>query len=257
MVSEKIINVTRKVLRSILYSVCNPAFTDSLELVIDATLSDLGRSLIARGDGSFKITQFAPVDTEIDYTLYNTTSGDSVTAPADILNTPILEPITNESMNEQYELITISDQHVRYLPVMTPSSTTLSISEFSNGTATPSSLTVTPTMSNKATIPAEIVDTLYFVYMDGKFLEPQNYTAYLGQDSAFGMEGYAIDADPNANSYGGRNLTLLVKSKPIDDNTWTVYGTVTAGSRTLTTIVRIKGAVSGLSTNVTVTVNEA
>ena len=42
-------------------------------VTVDAILTDKGRELLARGDGSFKITQFAVADDEIDYTLYNPT----------------------------------------------------------------------------------------------------------------------------------------------------------------------------------------
>ena len=40
-------------------------------VTVDAILTTKGRELLARGDGSFNITQFALSDDEIDYTLYN------------------------------------------------------------------------------------------------------------------------------------------------------------------------------------------
>ena len=42
-------------------------------VTVDAILTNKGRELLARGDGSFRITQFALSDDEIDYTLYNPT----------------------------------------------------------------------------------------------------------------------------------------------------------------------------------------
>ena len=39
-------------------------------VTIDAILTKKGRELMAKGDGSFQITQFALSDDEIDYTLY-------------------------------------------------------------------------------------------------------------------------------------------------------------------------------------------
>ena len=41
-------------------------------VTVDAILTKKGRELLARGDGSFRISQFALADDEIDYTLYNT-----------------------------------------------------------------------------------------------------------------------------------------------------------------------------------------
>jgi len=40
-------------------------------VTVDAILTKKGRELLAKGDGSFNITQFALSDDEVDYTLYN------------------------------------------------------------------------------------------------------------------------------------------------------------------------------------------
>ena len=40
-------------------------------VTVDAILTKKGRELLAKNDGSFRITQFALADDEIDYTLYN------------------------------------------------------------------------------------------------------------------------------------------------------------------------------------------
>ena len=47
------------------------AYLDNSVVTVDAILTKKGRELMARGDGSFQITQFALADDEIDYTLYN------------------------------------------------------------------------------------------------------------------------------------------------------------------------------------------
>ena len=46
-------------------------YLDSTTITVDAILTKRGRELIARNDGSFKITQFALGDDEIDYTMFN------------------------------------------------------------------------------------------------------------------------------------------------------------------------------------------
>jgi len=40
-------------------------------ITVDAILTKKGRETLAKNDGSFRITQFALGDDEIDYTLYN------------------------------------------------------------------------------------------------------------------------------------------------------------------------------------------
>lgn len=62
-----------------------------------------GRELLAKNDGSFKITRFAFGDDEINYQLYDASASNP---DADLTNLPVLEPISNESVALNYRLIT-------------------------------------------------------------------------------------------------------------------------------------------------------
>ena len=77
-------------------------------ITVDAILTNKGRELLARGDGSFKITQFALSDDEIDYTLYNPThpSGSAYYGEA-LENMPLLEAFPETTQNLRYKLITL------------------------------------------------------------------------------------------------------------------------------------------------------
>jgi len=46
-------------------------YLNNTTVTIDAILTKKGRELLAKNDGSFRITQFSLSDDEIDYTLYN------------------------------------------------------------------------------------------------------------------------------------------------------------------------------------------
>ena len=81
------------------------AFLDSSTAVIDAILTRKGRELHARNDGSFQITKFAFGDDEINYQLYDATK--ATDQDADILNLPVLEPVSNENVALLYRLITL------------------------------------------------------------------------------------------------------------------------------------------------------
>ena len=48
-------------------------FLNNTSVTVDAILTKKGRELLAKNDGSFRITQFSLSDDEIDYTLYNPT----------------------------------------------------------------------------------------------------------------------------------------------------------------------------------------
>ena len=77
-------------------------------VTVDAILTKKGRELLARGDGSFKITQFALADDEIDYTLYNPShpSGSAFYGEA-IEAMPILEAFPDENQIMKYKLTTL------------------------------------------------------------------------------------------------------------------------------------------------------
>jgi hypothetical protein len=77
-------------------------------VTVDAILTKKGRELLAKGDGSFKITQFALADDEIDYTLYNPNhpSGSAYYGEA-IENMPLLEAFPDENQMMKYKLTTL------------------------------------------------------------------------------------------------------------------------------------------------------
>jgi len=77
-------------------------------VTVDAILTKKGRELLARGDGSFRITQFALSDDEVDYTLYNPThpSGSAFYGEA-IENLPLLEAFPDETQIMKFKLATL------------------------------------------------------------------------------------------------------------------------------------------------------
>lgn len=77
-------------------------------VTVDAILTKKGRELLAKNDGSFRITQFALADDEIDYTLYNPShpSGSAYYGEA-IENLPLLEAFPDETQIMKYKLATL------------------------------------------------------------------------------------------------------------------------------------------------------
>lgn len=100
------------------------------DIVLDTVLTDVGRFRLAQGNGSFKIRKFALADDEIDYAKYNPNhASGSAYYDLDILTTPILEALTNNTATMQSKLITVERNNILYLPV-------LKLSENSDGTKT-------------------------------------------------------------------------------------------------------------------------
>jgi hypothetical protein len=84
------------------------AYLNNTAVTVDAILTTKGRELLARGDGSFAITQFALSDDEIDYTMYNPNhvSGSAFYGQA-IDSMPLLEAFPNENQIMKYKLATL------------------------------------------------------------------------------------------------------------------------------------------------------
>ena len=83
-------------------------FLDNTSITVDAILTKKGRELLAAGDDSFKITQFALADDEIDYNLWDTAHPNgSNYYGAVIENMPILEAFTDQNQVMKYKLVTL------------------------------------------------------------------------------------------------------------------------------------------------------
>tara|TARA_R100001129_G_scaffold144923_1_gene106102 strand:+ start:785 stop:1453 length:669 start_codon:yes stop_codon:yes gene_type:complete len=83
-------------------------YLNNAVITVDAILTTKGRELLAKNDGSFRITQFALADDEIDYTLYNPThpSGSAYYGEA-IENMPLLEAFPDQMQIMKYKLTTL------------------------------------------------------------------------------------------------------------------------------------------------------
>ncbi len=94
-------------------------YLDNSSITVDAILTKRGRELLARNDGSFRITQFALGDDEIDYTMFNENhpNGTQFSGEA-IENMAILEAFPDENNIMRHKLITLN-RGTSKLPVVT------------------------------------------------------------------------------------------------------------------------------------------
>ena len=109
-------------------------------ITVDAILTKKGRELLAKNDGSFRITQFALADDEIDYTLYNPNnpSGSAYYGQA-IDGMPLLEAFPDESQIMKYKLTTLP-RGTAVLPVLNLNVTSLSMPQGGTYTLSPETL---------------------------------------------------------------------------------------------------------------------
>ena len=115
-------------------------YLDNSIVTVDAILTKKGRELLARGDGSFKITQFALSDDEIDYSLYNPSHplGSAYYGQA-IENLPLLEAFPDETQIMKYKLTTLPRGTAK-LPVLDIGYTAIRLKQGASLAITPQTL---------------------------------------------------------------------------------------------------------------------
>jgi len=115
-------------------------YLDNSIITVDAILTKKGRELLARGDGSFKITQFALADDEIDYTLYNPShpSGSALYGEA-IENMPLLEAFPDETQIMKYKLTTLP-RGTSKLPILDLGYSSITLKQGASLAVTPQTL---------------------------------------------------------------------------------------------------------------------
>jgi hypothetical protein len=115
-------------------------YLDNTIVTVDAILTKKGRELLARGDGSFNITQFALADDEVDYTLYNPShpSG-SVYYGQAIENMPVLEAFPDETQIMKYKLATLP-RGTSKLPILNIGYSAITIKQGASIAVTPQTL---------------------------------------------------------------------------------------------------------------------
>jgi hypothetical protein len=115
-------------------------YLNNAVVTVDAILTNKGRELLARGDGSFRITQFALSDDEIDYTLYNPIhpSGSAYYGQA-LENMPLLEAFPETTQNLRYKLVTLPRGTAK-MPVLDIGYTSITLKQGASLAITPQTL---------------------------------------------------------------------------------------------------------------------
>lgn len=212
-------------------------YLDNSIVTVDAILTKKGRELLARGDGSFKITQFALSDDEIDYTLYNPTHplGSAYYGQA-IENMPLLEAFPDETQIMKYKLTTLPRGTAR-LPILDIGYTAIRLKQGASLAITPQTLNYLGSSQTfeaggyVATVAdARVLQTFNGVGINTPEAERLNSTSTLGTNVSKTVIGTSI------------NLTA------------TTINTLFAGQETLQTTITVIGRDSGARVTVPITI---
>ena len=209
-------------------------------VTVDAILTTKGRELLAKNDGSFRITQFALADDEIDYTLYNPShpSGSAYYGEA-IDEMPLLEAFPEANQIMKYKLATLPRGTAK-LPVLDIGYTAITLQQGAQ-------LAITP-------------QTLNYLGNDQTF-ETSGYTCtvadvrLLNSFSATGINTTAaVESSATATTTLGTNVSSTVIGTQINLRATTVNTLYGSGQTSIVTTLTVTGIDSGARITVPLTV---
>jgi hypothetical protein len=213
-------------------------YLNNTVVTVDAILTDTGRQLLAQNDGSFRITQFALADDEIDYTLYNPNhpSGSAYYGQA-IDNMPLLEAFPQTTQTMKYKLVTLPRGTAK-MPILDLGYSAIVIKQGA-------SLAITPQTLN---------------YLGGNTYETSGYTATISDVRLFStFEGIGINT-PQAQALNTTSTLGTSVSKTVVGTTINIKGTTVNtlfGSNTsLQATLTVEGRDSGARLTIPVTVTQ-
>ncbi len=229
---------------------------NTTDFFIDAVLTDHGRQLLARNDGSFSVVRFRLGDDEIDYRNWNELTG-SDNKDQKILDTPIFEAFTNETIALRNPLVTIRNASLQFLPTMVANPATVSLKDRTDTTGGGVDITVSQqTTQSQAVIPAELVDFNYLVQVDNDLL-------YVADEvpvsiSSYGSSRYIIPAaSGRSTAANGSQCVFTLRVQTLNSSIFDVLAGATASRpRTITSTITVTGQQSGLSVQIPVSILE-
>jgi hypothetical protein len=214
-------------------------YLNNTVITVDAILTKKGREALARNDGSFRITQFALSDDEIDYTLYNPThpSGSAFYGEA-IEGMPLIEAFPDDQQIMKYKLATLPRGTAK-LPVLNLGYDAITLKQGA-------SLSITPQTLN---------------YLDNvSTFETSGYVATIADVRLMSsFEGLGINTQAaisqNSTSTIGTNVSKTVIGTQINLRATTV-NTLFGTNAQLRTTLTVVGLDSGARITIPVTINK-
>jgi hypothetical protein len=213
-------------------------YLDNSSVTVDAILTLKGRELLAKGGNSFKITQFALGDDEVDYSLWNPNHPLGTNYYGVIIeNMPVTEAIPDETQALRSKLITLPKQTTN-IPVVTVGNTSITLLAPGDNSA------ITPNTSN---LQGGNSNLGYTAILSDSTVADIQITRAL-QNSVLPSTPRFIGDNEDAQSVAVSGFEFRVIAKPqyVSDKTATitVIGNETGGSVTINLTVKKVTAVT-------------
>jgi hypothetical protein len=210
-------------------------------VTVDAILTKKGRELLAKNDGSFRITQFALADDEIDYTLYNPNNEKGTAYYGEAIdNMPLLEAFPDGNQMMKYKLATLP-RGTAVLPVLDLGYSSITLKQGASISITPQTLNY---LGNASTF------------------EASGYTATIadvrtmGTFNGVGIQSTAAQDQNNTSTTTiGTNVSSTVIGSQINLRATTV-NTLFGSNSQLNTTLTVVGLDSGARLTIPVTITK-
>lgn len=215
-------------------------------IIIDAVLTDRGRELLAKNDGSFRIVRYSFGDDEVDYSIIKK-FGRTIGKEKIEKNTPVFEAQTVATLALRYPLVSYSDPNLISLPTLSLVSTLATIEQNK-------SLVIRCQQdvdSDKVTDRQRLLlqESMFQVAVDGRFLRLSGARSRARKEPfGFGLV-YDVPAKPGAGNILSQ-LSFVLKYV----GTGSRYTQLQDSSGNVKTTVKVVGASTGITTTFEVTV---
>ena len=213
-------------------------YLDNSSITVDAILTKRGRELLSRNDGSFKITQFALGDDEIDYSLFNENhpNGTQFSSEA-IENMPLIEAIPNGAnmMNSKFITLTRGANAIPYIQV---TSDTISVNQGQT-------FQVTPTTFNLSGTNVAASEEYIFTILDSRL-----------QDDFVGTGGTVAATASDIAEFSTIEQSLSVRGGALSVLPTVSNARFSSTITSRTTSIIVEGVTSGAIKTISLTINK-
>lgn len=195
-------------------------------------------------------------DDEIDYRYWNELTG-SDNKDFKILDTPILEAFSNESIALRNPLVSIRNSTLQYMPVMRANPTAVALKERTDSTGGGVDITISQqTTRSQAIIPPELVDLNYIIEVDHDLLFVHDEVPVSVQ--SYGTARYILPASGNrSTAANGSQCVFTLRVMTLNTQLFDILaGATVARPRTINATVRVHGQQSGLGVQIPVSILE-
>ena len=210
-------------------------------IIVDAVLTDIGRQALARNDGSFNIYQFALGDDEVDYGIVQQ-FGRTVGKEKIEKNTPVMEALTVGSLGLKYPLVSINNQFLTHMPVLTLTSKNNPITFDRVSNVSVHSLEIEIESKTGTTIEFDLIDPEILIEVNHLFLTVLGESPDIRYTDNTAVYRFSTDQSASGNTISARIPLKLQAIQPTLFNTYSV-----AGSTYIRTYIKVIGINSGLT----------